>query len=102
MSFSSDTLKEQKPDSSRQLGGDAGSEVSTTLATQKSLSTSEGSLRSIPDNDSTATLSADEGGTQGERQGLVPAQQQTLYPGSILPTSLPTCRPGQYLNVTRL
>ncbi|XP_053376289.1 nuclear receptor corepressor 1-like isoform X2 [Mercenaria mercenaria] len=97
-----DVQKDEKPDSSQQSGGEQGPMITTSLATQKSLSTSEGSLRSIPDNDSTATLSADEGGTHGERQGdrqgerqvgqgLMPAQQQTLYPGSILPSALPTC-----------
>ena len=54
------------------------------LASQKPLSTSQGSLKSIPDNDSNATLSADETpGSHGDR----PSQQP--YPGSIAVTAMP-------------
>lgn len=82
-------IKDDKPDSSGPPG--MASAIPSSLTSQKSLSTSEGSLRSIPDNESSTTASADEG---SHLEPQPRSQPQSLYPGSLLPTSLPSCRTG--------
>ena len=62
-------------------------DVANSLTRHKPLSTSQGSLRSIPDNDSSATLSADEDTRpHGDRHGL--------HAGSIPISALPPCSTG--------
>ena len=62
-------------------------DIPNSLTSHKPLSASQGSLRSIPDNDSSATLSADEDTRpHGDRHGP--------HPGSIPVSALPTCSTG--------
>ena len=66
------------------LSSSSDQQLPNNLTSQKPLSTSQSSLRSIPDNDSNATLSADETpGSHGDR----PPQQQ--YPGSVSMSAMP-------------
>ena len=69
------------------------SDVSNSLTSHKPLSTSHGSLRSIPDNDSQATLSADE--DTRPRMGSL-SDRHGPHAGSIPISALPICSSGPH------
>ena len=67
------------------------SDVPNSLTSHKPLSMSHGSLRSIPDNDSQATLSADE-----DTRPHAGSDRHGPHPGSIPVSALPVCSSGPY------